>query len=122
MATVDQVVLALVGAEAVEERPDGGPERVFGPRGSFPEQRLQLGEELLDRVQVRRVGWEVEHAGPHGPDRLLDPGHLVSGQIVHHNDIVRFEFRREHLSDVGAERLARPWPIQHKGRDHPACS
>src|SRR4051794_26930332 len=91
------------------------------PRGARPpEQGLELGEELLDGVEIRRVGREVKHTGPRGPDRLLDPGDLVTGEVVHHHRISWLQLRREHLLDVGAERLTRHGAIQHEGCDDPA--
>lgn len=67
---------------------------------------LDLGEGLLDGIEVRRV-WRQEPepcAGClyHLPDR----GGLVRSKIIHDHDVTRFEHRHELLFDIGAEALA----------------
>ena len=86
----------------VEELADGVPESVAGAGGSASEHRLQLGEHLLDRVQVRRVGRQVEDAGAGGGDRLADACHLVGGKVVHRHDVAGRQAGRKELLDVGA--------------------
>ena len=43
-----EIVGAFVGLEALEQRADGGPQGVDGAGGRLAEQRLELGEQLLD--------------------------------------------------------------------------
>jgi hypothetical protein len=49
---------------------DGMPVGGDGSGCGGPEQRLELGEDLLDRVQVGRVGRQVEQPGTAGRDRF----------------------------------------------------
>jgi hypothetical protein len=51
IASVGEVVLAFDGGEGAEGLADGLPEGVDGTLGGGSEQGLQLGEDLLDRVQ-----------------------------------------------------------------------
>ena len=60
IAAVLEVVGACEGWPGVEEAGDGGPAFVPGPGRGFAEQGLELGEELLDRVQIGTVGRQVE--------------------------------------------------------------
>ncbi len=53
IAGVDEVVGALGGREQVQELANGIPQAVDGALGSLAQQRFELGERLLDRVQVR---------------------------------------------------------------------
>ena len=53
--------------KAAKRLPDGGPERFGGARGGVAEQGLELGEDLLDRVEVGRVGRQVAERGPGRP-------------------------------------------------------
>jgi hypothetical protein len=46
--------------------------------GGFSEQVLELGEDLLDRVQVGRVGREEQQSCTGGADGLADGGPLVA--------------------------------------------
>jgi hypothetical protein len=49
---VGEVVGAFGGSEGVEQLADGVPERLDGARRGGAQQRLELGEGVLDRVQV----------------------------------------------------------------------
>src|SRR5215213_597205 len=117
---MNDVVLAFGWRKVVEQGADGLPESIVSSCSGLPEQSLELGEELLDWVEIRGIGREVKHAGPDRPDRLLDPDDLVNSQVVHHHNVVWFQFRREHLRDVGAERLPGHGPIEHKRCKDPA--
>ena len=46
--------------EVIEEATDGGPERLDSSFGGFAQKRLELGEELLDRIEIGRVGRQVD--------------------------------------------------------------
>ena len=64
MARGGEVVGAFVGREGVDDATDGGPETVDGSRGRLAEHGLELGEGVLDGVEVGaacgaggRAGW-----------------------------------------------------------------
>jgi hypothetical protein len=85
-----------------------------GRRGcALSQQRLEFGESLLNRVEIRAVGRQEEQP----PSRLsiasLDAGDLVAGQIVHDDGIARAQRRREDLPDIGAEDVAGQGAVQH---------
>src|SRR3954465_6495872 len=117
---MNDVVLAFGRGKVVEQGADCLPESILSSCSRFPEQSLELGKELLDRVEIRGIGREVKHAGPCRPDRLLDPGDLVNSQVIHRDHVARLQRRREHLLDVGAEHRTGHRPIQDKRRDDPA--
>src|SRR3954452_9777171 len=119
---MNDVVLAFGRGKVVEQGADCLPESILSSCSRFPEQSLELGKELLDRVEIRGIGREVKHAGPCRPDRLLDPGDLVNSQVIHRDHVARLQRRREHLLDVGAEHRTGHRPIEHKRRDDPARS
>src|SRR3954451_21365574 len=79
---MNDVVLAFGRGKVVELGADCLPESILSSCSRFPEQSLELGKELLDRVEIRGIGREVKHAGPCRPDRLLDPGDLVNSQVI----------------------------------------
>jgi hypothetical protein len=79
----------------------------------------QLGEELLDRVEVGAVGRQIEKTGASCRDRLFDASHLVRGEIVH-NDHTGLKRRRKRLLDIGAECGAGHWTIEDQRRDNAA--
>ena len=65
-----EVVGAFGGGPSVEEAADDRPESVIGAGRGLAQQRLELGEQLLDRVQARALGRQVEDRRASGDDRL----------------------------------------------------
>src|SRR5882672_12124467 len=66
---------------------------------------LDLRKGLLDRIEVRRVGWQEPETRPCGFDRLTDRRRLVAAEIVHDDDVARLEDRSQLLLDIGAKAL-----------------
>lgn len=56
-----------------------------------------MAENMLDGVQVPRMGRQVEHAGAGGSDCFGDAGDLVGREIVHHHVFAGGESGREEL-------------------------
>src|SRR4051812_8351113 len=119
VSAVSEVVLALLGRELVEMPTDGLPESLLGAGGGLSEQLFQLCEELLDGVQVRRVGWQIQQARARCLDRFLHAFHFVDRKIVHQNRLPRLEFRRQHLLDVNPERVTVHGTIDYERCDDP---
>lgn len=90
---------AFIGRELVEELADSRPQCGNGAFGGLPQQRFELGEEQFDRVEVWRIGWQVEQFGTTLADDLAHTGDLVGWQVVHHDDVARRERRRQALLD-----------------------
>ena len=74
-----------------------------GSFGGLAEQQLELGEDLLDRVQVGRVGRQVQQLGPDGADGAANGGTFVTAQVVHDDNVARGERWYEELLDPGGE-------------------
>src|SRR3954470_20664989 len=117
---MNDVVLAFGGCKVIEQGADRFPESILSSCRRLPEQSLELGEELLDWIEIRGLGRQVKHTGPGRPDRLFDPGDLVKGEIVHRDHVARLQRRCQHLLDVGAEHRTGHRPIEHKRRDDAA--
>ena len=56
-------------------------------RGGLAQQVLELGEDLFDRVQVRRVFRQEEELGPGCADELAHRFGFVTTEIVHDHDV-----------------------------------
>jgi hypothetical protein len=56
-------------AEFLEQPADALPSRLDGSCRSVSQQRLELGEHLFDRVEVRTVGRQEEQLGARCADR-----------------------------------------------------
>lgn len=65
-------------------------------RAGRGEESLELGEGLLDRVQVGTVGWQIKQPGAGGRDRLANPGDFVRVEIVHDDNVTASQCRNQH--------------------------
>lgn len=79
--------------------------------GSHPV--LDLGEGLLDGIEIGRVGRQIPEPGTGCPDPLFDGGRFVGAEIVHDDDVAGFEHGDKLLLDIGAEALAVDRPVEH---------
>lgn len=73
---------------------------------------LDLGKGLLDRIEV----WGIRRQEPEPCTGLAD--HLPDGigfmraEIVHDDDVTRFEHRQELLLDISLEAFTVDWPVE----------
>jgi hypothetical protein len=121
IAAVAEVVGAFGWRVGCEEAADAGPELVPGPGGGLAQERLELGEQLLDRLQIRAVGRQVEERGAGRGDRLADAGDLVGREVVEHHDVAGRERRRQELLDIGANAVPVIGPSSTSGAITPLC-
>ena len=59
----------------------------MGTFGGLAQEMLELGEDLLDRVEVRAVGRQEEEPCAPCTDRCSDRRLLVAGEVVHDDDV-----------------------------------
>ena len=90
---------------------------VDGPLGRLSQQGFELGEQLLDRIEVRAVGRKVAEARPCGLDQGGDLRSRMAGQVVHDDDVAGPEFWNEELLDIGLERGRVDRPVEDERRD-----
>ena len=76
-----EVVGALGRRERVEASADDGPEVIDGAGGGLAQERLELGDGVLDRVEVGRVGREEQELRSGRLDRLAGGGAPVSREV-----------------------------------------
>ena len=62
VAGVYEIVRAFFGGEGGEYLADGGADGFDGSCGLFAQEMLELGEHLLDGVQIGRVLWGSDRA------------------------------------------------------------
>ena len=113
-----EVVGALARLEDVDELADEVPEAVHCPLADLPEHGLELGEGLLDRIEVGAVGREEAQRSASRFDPFTHRDALVARQVVHDYDVARPQFGHEHLSDVGFEPVAVDRAVQDHRCDH----
>ena len=113
---MSKVVSALVGIEAFQELAQSPLKPFDGPFGGRAEERFEFGEGQFDGIEVRAVGRQIDELRPDVFDGFADPGDLVSGQIVHHDDVPRAQRRRKLLLDVAEKHVAVHRAVDHGGR------
>ena len=62
-------------------------ERVFAAFSGLSQSVFELGEELLDGVQVRAVRWQDDQPCTDAPDELSDVFGFVAAEVVHGHDV-----------------------------------
>ena len=83
---------------------------------AFRSKSLELGEDLLDRIEVRGVFGQKHEARPDVSDRSSYGLCLVGAEVVEDDDVARLEGRNEELFNIGAEALAVDGPVEQAGR------
>jgi hypothetical protein len=77
---------------------------------------FQLGEDLLDRIEIGRVFGQEQKTRACGPDGVSHGFAFVRSQIVEHDDVVALEGRDEELFDIGEKPLAVDGAVEQAGR------
>ena len=83
--------------------PDGGPQVGDRAGRGRAQQRFQLCEQLLDRIEVRTVGGKVEQARAGCLDSFPDARDLVGAEVVHDDRVAALQGGDERAGDVGQE-------------------
>jgi len=73
---------------------------------------FDLGEGLLDGIEVGGVWRQVPEPGAGGLDEATQNGGFVAAEIVHDDDVAGSEHWDELLFDIGTEALAIDWAIE----------
>src|SRR6266851_5505806 len=87
IAGVSEIVGAFGGRKCSEDFADCDADSFGRARGGLAQQVLELGEDLFDRVQVRRVFRQEEELGPGWADELAHRFGFVTTEIVHDHDV-----------------------------------
>lgn len=83
--------------------------------GGATHEVLELGEQLLDWIEIGAVGRQEEQPRAGGPDDAAHGSALVGAEIVEHDDVARLQGFDELRFDIEAEGLAVDGPIEHPG-------
>jgi hypothetical protein len=67
---------------------------------------LDLGEGLLDRIEVGRVWRQIPEPCAGRFNQAAQGGRLVTTEIVHDDDVARLKLRNENLLNIGSEAFA----------------
>jgi hypothetical protein len=92
--------------EVVEQVSDAPPCCFVCSFGGFAHEVFELGEYLLDGVQIGTVGRQEQQVCADAPDCVANGGALVAGEIVHDHNVACREGRDEALFDITLEAVA----------------
>jgi hypothetical protein len=112
-----EVVDALVWLDVSDQIRDAFLDLLDGSGVRFAQQGFQLGECLLDRVQVGAIGRQEEQFGARRADRVPHGLALVTAQVIHHDQIAGTKVRYQELYDPGLKTLAVDRSIEHARSD-----
>jgi len=113
---MSEEISTLVWGDGFEELGDSGLDLLEAARICLSQQRLELGERLFDRVQVRTVGRQIEQLRANRADRSPYRWIFVAAQIVHHHNVACPQGRNQELLHPGEETLCVDRTIQDARR------
>jgi hypothetical protein len=94
---------ALVWLELIEQRAESGID-IFDAAGiGLAQQGLDLGEYLLDRVQIRAVSGQEQQQRTRSTNGRADRLALMAAEVIHDDDIAWPERWHQELPDPGEE-------------------
>ncbi len=81
----------------------------------FPQEPFELGEDLLDGVEVGGIWRQEEEPRSGAPDGLANRLSLVATEVVHDDDVAGSEGRDQQLAHIGGEPFPIDRPVEHEG-------
>jgi hypothetical protein len=111
-----KVVAAFVGAEARDALAEQRPERLDGPAARGAQDRFELGEAELDRIEVGAVRRQIPHRGAGGGEDLRDAADLVCAEVVGDHDVAGAQGRHEDLFEIREKAGAVDRALEDGGR------
>jgi len=100
-----EISLAFFGREIIKERTDLAPGRLDGALCGLAQRVLELGEDLLNGVEIRAVRREEEEPCAGGSDHIANGLAFVRAEIVEDHDIPRLQSCDQYFFDIKTEAL-----------------
>lgn len=94
------------------------PDGSNGSLAGFAQQRLERGEDLLDRVQIGTVGRQEEQMGAGLPDRPSNRHAFVTAEIVEYDNIAWTQPWHQELRHPGEEQTTVDQSVEDAGCDN----
>ena len=111
--------MALCWRDAVDKLADLAPGCLVRALFGFSHEVLELGEELLDGIEVGAIRRQEEQVSALISDRLARRLAFMRAEIVEDDDVSGLEGRREKLLDIGGEEFAVDRPVDNAGSIDP---
>ena len=101
VATMSEPAVSIPGGDGLERLTDRFLQCLARPGPRVPKEGLDLGEGLLNRRKIGRVGWKKQHLASFLLDELADSCPLMDAQIIHHHDLADTQTGNEDLLEGG---------------------
>ena len=119
VSAVPEVIPALGWWKAVDQSSDRTPQSLDGSFGGGSQQPLELGERVLDGIEVGTVRRQIEVVDPAAVEGRPYTRRLVRRQVVENDQVARSRLLGEDLFDVGGECVRIHGPVQHHRGNEP---
>ena len=106
----------------IQEFADCAPSGFDRPGLGGADAVLELGEELLDRIEVGAVGGQKDQMRPGLADLATYPDLLVAAEIVENHHVAWPQAWNQKALDIQAEECAVDGPVDHPGRLDPVMA
>lgn len=97
------MVAAIVRADDADHRAELSSGFFNAARPCGAHEVLELGEELLDWVQVWAIGQWQDQMSPRDPDGGTSSVTLAAAEVFENDDVTRRQARYDHLFGMGCE-------------------
>jgi len=87
----------------LEERSGASPGGFDGALAGLAHEVLELGEDLLDRIEIGTVGRQEDEPGAGGADGVAHRLSLMTAKIVEDHDVARRQGGSQQLDDISLE-------------------
>ena len=101
-----------------EGGPGGVSEILVRPGFGTTESVLDLGERVLDGVEVWRVRWQMPEVGTTGLDGSTSLWGMVGAEVVGDDNLAGAQGRREDVADIPSEAVAGHRSVKAERRTH----
>ena len=108
------VVSALIGREELERVGNERCDTIECPGSRRPEERLEFGERLFDRIEVGTVGRQKPDVRADGFNRGADLRLFMHHEVIEDDDIAGAERRDQDLFDVRQKAHIVDRAIEHR--------
>ena len=84
------------------------------PETAYP--LLQFGEDVLDRIQIGRIGWQVDHLCADTLDRGDCRTRFMAAEVIENDQVTGMQSRSQQLLAEPSETVAVERPVEnHRG-------
>ena len=106
----------ILGCDRFQGIGNGGQQSIEGASLGRSQELFDLRPHLLDRIEVRAIGWKEPYVGPGRLDRRKGSDVLMSREIVEYDDVAWPERGKKNLPHVLAEDLPGRGPVDSHAR------